>query len=131
MSNTIAGPWQAFFSDSTSDPGRFFPLTAALDTAAWQPVSWQLEISALVGSDLRTRVAYEFSNDGLTWDTQGTLTNFVSPTNGWFYGTTFTSISAAATTSKRFLRAGLLVKKNASATLAFGRARLILIGREG
>lgn len=131
MSSTIAGPWQAVFSSSTSAPS-FFPLTGTLDTANWEPVSWQLEVSATLSTDLRAQLAYQFSSDGITWEAGGNImASFVTVTDGWGYGDSFKAISPAATASKRYLRVGLNVKKNADASLAFARARLVLTGRQG
>ncbi len=84
----------------------------------------RLHIEMLHSSgDIEVRVVSQTSDDGISWNSPTTITNYTTftSTDGWTYGTTFETISGA-----NYVRFGLEARNKTSTTVDAARCRLVL-----
>ena len=110
---------EVVFTNKSTSVGFFHPLAGAMDAGLIKTVRVALELGA--PGLVSVRIAYQVSDDGLTWPSSTTTPGLIlvgtlaaATTEGVTYATIFEDISANLT--KRYVRFGVWML-NASGTL--------------
>lgn len=102
----------AVFSAQSESTQNFLPMTAAINSTQVRYVLLGIWLEAYSSENIKIRPAYQYSNDGVTWDSpiavdlsSGTP---ATQTAGWTYTDTVRDLESGVT-PKLFVRFGVLV----------------------